>query len=135
MSRLIASSSAGDTGIGVGDETSDATETYEDHALLFAQARKLLDDMARIGNLSAQDFKAMLVDVETMVQRVIDDRRRSRSQIQLYTRNLSITTGTEDYPGDPDGLLLDSILDEQIWYNIDWEHISSRVGLDMKLYK
>ena len=93
---------------------------------LYAHARDLLEDMARGGNLAAQDYKAMLGDVDAVVRRVLHDRQRSYDQPAKSTWDPVRTIGVEDsawYPNVSDVTLLDSILEEQVWYNIDWENI------------
>ncbi|KAF2019460.1 hypothetical protein BU24DRAFT_120620 [Aaosphaeria arxii CBS 175.79] len=99
-------------------------EVETEDAQLYTGARCLLVEMSRIGNLAAQDFTTMLIDIETMARTILDNRRKGQSSIVQSASNggdQSIPEDTAFAPKSSD--LLDSILEEQMWYNIDWEDI------------
>ncbi|XXH00019.1 hypothetical protein Hte_006360 [Hypoxylon texense] len=82
---------------------------------LYSRARELLVDMGQVGSLSARDHERMLVDVEEMTNRML--------AIQDGT---GATPAEADFFDQPPGTAqptLEGMIDEQIWYEMDWETI------------
>lgn len=82
---------------------------------LYSCARELLVDMGQVGSLSARDHERMLVDVEEMTNRML--------AIQDGT---GATPAEADFFDQPPGATqptLEGMIDEQIWYEMDWETI------------
>ncbi|KAI4864022.1 fungal-specific transcription factor domain-containing protein [Hypoxylon rubiginosum] len=82
---------------------------------LYSRARDLLVNMGQVGSLSARDHERMLVDVEEMTNRML--------AIQDGT---GATPAEADFSEQPPGTTqptLEGMIDEQIWYEMDWETI------------
>lgn len=85
---------------------------------LYARARALLEEMARVGNLSAKDHMSLLADVEDMVARCLAE---SRATTQVGTENMTLF----DMQG-VDNIFepsFEGLIDEQVWHDLDWENL------------
>ena len=95
--------------------TFDNFSVYKEDITLYMEARALLDDMVRVGNPASKDHRYLLSDVEEMVAKVMSCRRNSMPAIQEADLNGEYYNAS--------GSVFDGILDEQIWYDMDWESI------------
>ncbi|KAI6080832.1 fungal-specific transcription factor domain-containing protein [Hypoxylon rubiginosum] len=85
------------------------------NSTLYSRARELLIDMGQVGNLSARDHERMLVDVEEMTSRML--------AIQDGTGATPAEASFFDQPPGAAQPSLEGMIDEQIWYEMDWETI------------
>lgn len=89
---------------------------YKDDTKLYMEARALLDEMVRAGNPASKDHRSLLSDVEEMVSKIMNHRRNS-----VMPAAQEADPNNEYYS--TSGFMFDGILDEQIWYDMDWESI------------
>jgi proline utilization trans-activator len=92
---------------------------------LFIRGLELLEEMARVGNPAAKDHVGMLSDVQGMVQNVLDVRHTNLSGTYLSASGATVEPNTDSgtYTGDSEPTFFDGLMDEQIWYDMDWENI------------
>ena len=86
-----------------------------DNVALYTQARALLEEMVRVGNPASSDHRALLVDVEELVDKVSARRRNWRPTNEE-------THLMRDTPFSP-GTFFDGFMDEQAWNEMAWENL------------
>lgn len=99
-------------------------------AELYAMARSLLEDMARLGNPASKDHEALLTDVEQVVETVTSRQQQQRDPPQpqgvappgIGQQQQQAGGGSHwlETIGTDDGIPLD-----HFWQDIDWETMLS----------
>lgn len=114
----------------------EATETAKPHKIdsstdgdrnrLYADARALLEEMARLGNPAAGDHVVMLRDVEDVVSRVHSQRKPTNTDAEFTNVSLHDDVGFEGVPFfDATDFSFGGLQEDQALYSVDWDNILS----------